>query len=214
MQTKKQIIWILLCMLLLLSAVSESMAGDTPHDVIQAAEEGLQPFLKRIPQGERERFGFTKTDNPEQAYLGNPFRLHTITPAAISEYQPGDTANSLISETRMWYFPVMFENEFRTILIVDHMDGQWKAVSLGRAKLARQLGKVSKDWSRKRGYAPRLIAVFQAGEYLFTVPEKGDYNLTSLSSDQGSDNKRSAQAGSDLDELSRTIERLKPLVDN
>lgn len=186
MQTKKQITRILVCMLLLLPVVSESMAADTPPDVIQAAEEGLLPFLRRIPQGEQERFGFTKTDNPDQAYLGNPFRLHTIPPAAISEYQPGDTADSLISETRMWYFPVMLKDEFRAILIVDQMNGQWKAVSLGRAKLARQLGKVSKVWSRKRGYAPRLIAVFQVGEYLFTVPEKGDYNLTSLSPEKRS----------------------------
>ncbi len=213
MNTQKQITWILLCMFVLLPVASESMAESAPPDVIQAAEDGLQPFMKRIPWGERERFGFTKADDPEQAYFGSPYRLHTITPAALSKYQSEDTVESLISETHMWYFPVMLEDECRVILIVDQMDGQWKAVSLGRAKLARQLGKVRKAWSRKRGYDPRLIAVFQAGEYLFTVPEKDSYNLTSLIRIGGKKRSDQATADSDLDELSRTIERLKPLVE-
>lgn len=209
MQTNQQSIWILLFILFFLPAVSESMAGEVPPDVIQAAEEGLQPFLSRIPPGEREGFGLKKTDNPEQAYLGSPFRLHTITPDALSEYQGGDTVDSLISETKMWYFPVMLEDECRTILIVDQMDGQWKAVSLGRTKLARELGKVRKVWSRDKGYNPRLIAVFQAREYFFTVPEKGAYNLTSLFPGLKSGKKRSP----DLEPLSVAIERLKPIVE-
>lgn len=205
MKTKTRTICILLCMAILLSAASEGIAEEA---IIKAAEKGLQPFLNRIPQGELEQFGFAKGDSLEQAYAGNPFRLHTITPSALSAYQPGDSADSIISETGMWYFPVMLKNEIRAILIVDQVNGRWKAVSLGKAKLAAELAKVRKQWSEKKGYNPLLIAIFQAGEYLFTVPEKDAYNLTSV---HRTDKMRSVQ--SDVDKLSDTVKRLKPVVE-
>ena len=217
MKAKTQTTCILFCMMLLLSAVSEGTA-EADSAITKAAEEGLQPFLNRIPQGELEKFGFAKEDSPDQAYTGSPFRLHTITPAALSAYQPGDSADSIISETGIWYFPVMLKNEIRAILIVDQIKGRWKAVSLGKAKLAGELAKVRKQWSERKGYNPLLIAVFQAGEYLFTVPEKDAYNLTPLMSVHRTDKRRSGQPSenseySDVDKLSDTVNRLKPAVE-
>ena len=217
MKAKTQTTCILFCMMLLLSA-SEGIAEEAHSAITEAAEEGLQPFLNRIPRGELEKFGFVKEDSPDQAYTGSPFRLHTITPAALSAYQPGDSADSIISETGMWYFPVMLKNEIRAILIVDQVKGRWKAVSLGKAKLAGELAKVRKQWSERKGYNPLLIAVFQAGEYLFTVPEKDAYNLTPLMSVHRTDKRRSGQPSenseySDVDKLSDTVNRLKPAVE-
>ena len=80
----------------------------------------------------------------------------------------------------MWFFPVIFKGEVRAMLTVELMNGAWQAVSLGKAPLARELAKVRNQWPESRGYSPKLVVVFQAGAYLFTLPRKGDSNLTPL----------------------------------
>jgi len=80
----------------------------------------------------------------------------------------------------MWYFPVQIAGQPRAILVVDWLDNQWQAVSLGYAGLAKELGVLSRQWNASQGYNPMLIVVFQAKQYLFTVPEKDSQNLTRL----------------------------------
>lgn len=217
MKAKNPNFFILFCMILLMAFASDGFAADAPAMVIQAAKEGLLPFLKQIPRNNLEKFGFTKKEILEEAYTGHPFKLYTITPAALSAYQAGDNIDSVLSETKMWYFPVMFKDEMRAILIVDQMDNEWKAVSLGRAKLAGELARVTKEWPYEKGYHPLLIAVFQAREYLFTVPEKDAYNLTPLVYARAG-KKRSGRSSEDaeysnVNMLSDTIGQLKPVVD-
>lgn len=160
------------------------MAQNAPEAVQQAAAQGLQPFLSKIPAPSVEEYGFVHGDDLATASLGTPFMVHTITPSALEQYQAGMTVASILSPTTAWYFPVLIAGQTRAILAVDNIDNQWKAVSLGYAGLARELGAVSQQWKAVQGYHPMLIVVFQAKQYLFTVPEKDAYNLTRLSANK------------------------------
>jgi len=176
--------------LLLIIAVSllffplAAMAQTVPSEVESAARNGLKSFLDRIPAGERPNYGFTANDALDQAYLGDPFRLNMIAPEALLAYKAGDPVAPLLTETDMWYFPVMIQDRIRCVLIVDHLDGAWQAVSLGQAALAKSLGEVRQRWPGALGYSPVLVAVFQARKYLVMVPEEAEGTLTSLSPGQ------------------------------
>lgn len=184
-----------------------------PADVLKAAEEGLQPFLQKIAPDEINQYGFAPDDLVQNASLGSPFQVHTITPAAMAQYKPGATVSSLITPTRMWYFPVLVAGQARAILVVDWLENRWQAVSLGYAGLARELAAMGLKWNAAQGYKPVLVAVFQARQYLFTVPEKDAFNLTPLAPQQ--QKAGVAAAGDDYGALTSAadiVARLNPVV--
>ncbi len=97
------------------------------------------------------------------------------------------------------------------------MDGRYQAVSLGYAGLAKELGAFVRQWPAAKGYRPVLIAVFQARQYLVTIPEKDAFNLTCLSSGSSvSAPAREAAASdenyADLGTAESVLGQLKPVV--
>jgi hypothetical protein len=204
--------WTLICLFLFVSIASQGAPRAAPPEVVNAAREGLHPFLKRIPRDAMQDYGFAKDDPLDQCVLGRPFLVHTITPNAINKYQAGDTVGSIISRTNMWYFPVLLKGEVKAILVLDRIDNRWTAVSFGYAELAHKLSKLRKQWPKSKGYNPKLVAVFQAKEYLFTIPEKDSHNLTSF--DFVKSQRIPPGKVPDLSRLERlpnVIERLRPL---
>jgi hypothetical protein len=183
--------------------VSTAYSQTSPPEVIKTAQEGLQSFLNRVPLEARGQYGFTSRDDFQQARIGDAFNLYTMTPQALLSYSPGTPVTSLLSKTAMWYFPVIMHNQVRAILVVDQVDGQWQAVSLGYAELARALERVGQRWPPAAGFHPQLIAVFQAKEYLVRVPE---YSRNELISIPPPGNELSRSNAADV------IERLKPVV--
>lgn len=181
METAKKAMKYLLCsfcLIVMFSLCPDVFAEAVPQEVTAAAENGLHPFLQRIPPAELGHYGFTRDDALDRAYAGIPFKVYTITPSALSHYKAGDTVSSLLSPTGMWYFPIMVNGDMRAVLTVDQLHGAWRAVAIGKASLARELEEVVRQWPRSRGYEPLLVMVFQAQSYFFTVPQKDAYNLT------------------------------------
>jgi hypothetical protein len=174
-----------------------------PAEVASAAAAGLHSFLDRILGEDGQDYGFTKTDSLDKAYLGDPFNLHTITPDALLNYNNEVPVASILTVTDMWYFPVMIQSEIRCILVVDHMDGKWQAVSLGHANLAKSLDQVRRNWPAENGYNPVLIAVFQAKKFLVMVPEAPEAGLSVLSP---------AQTRLTAEKTANVLESLKPSV--
>lgn len=189
----------LICWVIASTAHSQT----SPPEVLKTAQEGLQSFLSRVPLETRGHYGFTPSDDFKQARLGTAFNLYTMTPQALLTSSADTSVTSLLSKTAMWYFPVMVHNEVRAILVVDQVDGQWQAVSLGYAELARALDRVGQRWPQAEGFHPQLIAVFQAKEYLVRVPEHSSNDLISIFP-PGRELMGSNAAG--------VIERLKPVV--
>ncbi len=160
-----------------------------PPAAVEAARSGLPSFLDSIPPSEKANFGFPPAARLDQAVLGRPFKVYTITPPALAMYREGDTVNSLLSPTGMWFFPITWNGEMRSILTVSRVSGAWKAVAIGRSSLAGELQKVTKMWPSSAGYDPLLVMVFQTKEYFFSIPQVDNYNLNPFYFKTGSERK-------------------------
>jgi hypothetical protein len=155
-------------------------AQTAPVEVLRAATNGLPAFLESVSLGNRELYGFTNDTELAQARLGMPWRVYTITPKNLAAHPAETELTPLLSETSLWYFPVLVGDDTRAILVVDRMDDEWRAVALGYVPLARELHQIIKQWPASAGYHPRLVAAFSANRLYFTVPEVDDHNLSPI----------------------------------
>lgn len=112
-------------------------AQPTPPEVLTAASNGLPAFLASVRLGSRDLYGFTNDTELAQTRLGVPLRVYAITPTALASHPADSTLTPLLSETTLWYLPVLVGEDAKAILVVDRMAGEWQAVSFGYAPLAR-----------------------------------------------------------------------------
>lgn len=194
-------------------AFGKFSSQEPPQAAVQAAKQGLTRFLGQMRPESGASLGFSDGDRLEKAELGEAFKLHTILPADLQASVPGQAVEALVTETSQWYFPVTLDGEDRALLIVDRMGGSWKAVSFGQAPLARRIAESRKQWPKARGYHPRFISVPHAYEFLFSVPEQGPENLTSLMSAAGSTPAGQNPRYDRLGKAADLIETLKPRVE-
>jgi len=203
------------------SSVKPISTSEVPQEVLEAAKTGLPLFLGQIPPGSKEQYGFASTDDLSATRLGAPLQMLTIKPTAIDKSSSSTTVSSILSETSMWFFPIRIETESKAMLVVDRDDATWKAVSFGYGELGHELNELLAQWPDSKGFHPQLIAVFQAKQFYFTVPEVDDFNLTQIKLPQGGFSRPTAQAGaaqsqsqnySTLSAVSKSLAELKPIV--
>ena len=173
------------CLILFLGAAlsGAAFAETAPPEAIAAAEAGLLPFLELITPEDMSHFGLSPGDNISEAVLGTPFQLYTITPTKLLDAGDDTPVSSLISPTGSWLFPIVLDGKSRAILTVEEMDGKWQAVTMGKSGLAGEMEKLNGQWPKAKGYEPKLIAIYQAASYFFTIPEKDSKNFTPLTFD-------------------------------
>lgn len=133
-----------------------------PAGLWKAAEVGLPHFLKAIPSADYRHYDLSPEDTLEQAGLGNPFRIHTIYPDRILNYNPSETISEIIASTSMWYFPVILGDRARMLLTVDFMENEWKAVAIGAVGLAREWVSIQESLPASAGYRHIFVRVYQA----------------------------------------------------
>ena len=195
----------------LVVAIPLGAPGAAADEVARAAEEGLPDMLGKIPPGGWSEYGFASGEELAEATLGEPLSLFTITPAALNACKPGDPVDSLLSETTLWYVPVRVKETVRSFLVVDRVEDRWEAVSFGYAPLTKPVEAMLAQWPASAGYHPKLILVFQAQQYLFTVPELGGDNLIPLLGVRGEGAGYKA-APSRVITVGETVSVLKPIV--
>ena len=161
----------------------DALAETAPPEAIAAGQAGLFSFLEPITPEEMSHFGFSPGDNISEATLGDPFQLYTITPAKLLNAEEDTPVSTLISPTGQWLFPIVLGGKSRAILTVAQMEGEWQAVTMGKAGLAEEMEKLSNQWPKAKGYEPKVIAIYQAASYFFTIPEKDSENFTPLTFD-------------------------------
>ena len=169
--------------LLVFGMVTMAYADTPPDEVKRAAEEGLPELLSVMPREELEHFGFKSVDELKIAALGEPYQVHTITPQDLKSYEKGTKLSSLISETNLWYFPIMVDGEARTILTVDFFEGRWQAVGIGDTPLARKLQSLStqlpillRDKEVNGVYSTKFVRIFQVyTDFLAVDSSRGEF---------------------------------------
>jgi hypothetical protein len=135
---------------------------EIPAAAVVAAQEGLLPLLEAIPVADLGHFNFSDRGEVDQAELGEPFMIYTILPERILNYKSGTSVESIISPTGVWLFPVVSNGEVRTLLTVDFVEGEWRAVSIGGSGVAKQWASITGDSSSAGGSNYKFVRVYQA----------------------------------------------------
>ena len=159
----------LLPILIIVSIVTVQVsAQEVPQGVLQAAEEGLPKFLSLMPSC------------GTGAVLGRPFQEYLIYDSDVNNYMEEDTIYDVLTESVMWYFPLMVGNESKCLLGVDMMNGNWEAVIIGYTLIAPKVALVRQVWPISEGYDPIFSVCHQISTLFFSVPQVDEYNLTKL----------------------------------
>ncbi len=130
-----------------------------PVDVASAAQEGIKTFAKLF-SSQDFKANANVTSDLDKAFVGEGFQVFTIPPDRLLSANASDSFNSLAMPSTIWEFLVMTDGKATGIVTVDRMNGVWKAVSFGKAGLAKQLEAGLKAWPA--GYQLRLIRIYQA----------------------------------------------------
>ena len=137
-------------------------AQEISMEAMEAGKKGLESFLKSIPIEDLKHFNFSDQDELDHAVLGNPFRVYTVEPEAILNYSSETPIEDIIHPTYMLFFPVNSKGEARTLLTVDLVGGEWRAIGIGSSKLARQWATILENWPSSEGYEHTFVRIFQA----------------------------------------------------
>jgi hypothetical protein len=151
-----------------------------PQGLDQAAAAGLSTLLADIPKADLPAFGFPDGTAPGTTTLGTPQLLRTITPASLAAYQSGQSPQTLLSDTAMWFYPVQIDGTTVAYLVMDRVDGDYRAVSLGYARLAKAKRQALDGVSLQAGEIPQIVAVFQAQVFFLFLPQTAPDRLFSL----------------------------------
>lgn len=203
-----------ICTVLLIMLVSHVILGQ--NHLYDIARNGIKTYWKHIPHEMKNKYGFEITESIDNVYLEEPLNLYKITPIAIENYQQGDSVKSLLSMTNLWYFPLSVNNIIRSILVIDKIENEFKAVSIGYANLARAINTLKNKWTSSTGYRFKLVVVYQAKSFLYTIPELNNYNLTLIELTDASllENAADVSDKTNLENLSITIWNLMSIIQN
>jgi hypothetical protein len=170
--------------------------------------------LNAIPEQDINKYGFSNIKEMDQATLGNPFRVYTLSPEKIINYQKSHNFSSAISPTTMWFFPVLCNGAAKTLLTVDFMGDEWRAVAIGSSGLAKQLGEVIKKWPESEGYGLKFVRVFQARSDLIALSHEGKVKIKPLNSAEASMQlgKKGISTHERLYDTSEIMQKLSPVV--
>jgi hypothetical protein len=199
--------WLFLLTLFTLCLPLAVPAQELSADLYQAAQAGLTRFIPMLDPAMLELWGINNREEVKDFSLDKPLRLHIITPKAINDYREGDAASSLLCQSQCYYFPVRLGGEIKLFLLVDQVDGEWKAVSLGYQPLAKEMQNILQQWQKSE--RPVLAAMFQARTYLFTMPQQRADNLTPITWSGDSSRSRSYTT---LQSTAATVAMLKSLI--
>lgn len=157
-------------------------AAEVPVGAQEAALRGLTSFLKAIPKRDLGHFNFSSQKELDEARLGSPFRVYTIDPEKIFGFTSTMSLNEIISPTRLWFFPIISNDEIRTLLTIDLVDGEWRAVAIGSSGLAKQWASVVSVWPTSKGYKHTFVRVFQASADFVVVSDPKEARMVPLES--------------------------------
>ncbi len=168
------ILWLLAC-------PSALRADDgVPPEVRAAARSGLPEYLRTLPADALPDYGFGSAQELQRAQLGQPYRVHILTPDGLQKATTQHAVEPFLTSTELWIFTVIVDKQPSTLLWVDLTPDGYRAVQLGNSILAQALS----QWETR--LPPLLhqqgIASFQVR--LVQMPQLST-DLLLLTSDKG-----------------------------
>ncbi|OGJ87994.1 MAG: hypothetical protein A2268_05115 [Candidatus Raymondbacteria bacterium RifOxyA12_full_50_37] len=145
------------------------------------AYNNLKYFIRAIPLNDAELYGFKDKGEFDSVYLGEPIYLYAIDENKLQKIKTNKIDSVIIISDEI-IFPVLSKGEYKSVLTIKKIDGQWKAISFGSRHLAIELKKIRDCWV---GHGVKIIKLYKANKYYFTIPELGGSNLTEIDLSNG-----------------------------
>lgn len=163
-----------------ISRAFEESSTVAPPEVEQAARGGLQRFLNAIPQKDLRHFNFSSQDEFKDAKLGRAFRIFTIQADEVVNCATDSSLLGLVHPTPMWFFPVISQGVYRTILTVDLMDNHWRAIGIGNSDLSKSFASILTKWPPSLGYHYVFVRNYQTLSEFVILIQSGTLKVIPL----------------------------------
>ncbi len=127
--------------------------------VLKAANRDILKYLEAIQSSNMQRFGFQSESQINNTVPGEPFQIAILNPEKINELTEICTIESLSDKTDLWYVPIISQEQICCFLLVDKINDEFKAVSIGYRPLAvslfRYFEKTGRELQNTRFYQCR-----------------------------------------------------------
>lgn len=106
----------------------------------EAARDALETFTLLVTKENHKAMGFDSDADVKSASLGEPIQVRMVRLDQLKTFQPGSDPNPLLQETRQVIYPVLIRDETRSsVMLAQSGPGEWRAVSFGNPRLAKQI---------------------------------------------------------------------------
>ena len=169
----------LILLLIIPCMIVTGSKAQTPdrQEMMKDAMNQLQAWLKKIPGGNEQKYGFNNRDEFSLATLGKPCQVFSLTGDFFKEeIQPG---KNYLETTGEWRIPVMVNQENRAVITLLKKKNKWKIVSLGARVLARELQEFEKYPELSKNNDLRLLRIYQLqSDFLFADDPLSSMEIT------------------------------------
>jgi len=113
--------------------------------VMKAAEGQMEVYLDKIKPGKERDYGFVPQDDLNYCTVARPYRLLEFRKDFYTN--PTDENEDYIVIRNEWRVPVVIKGQHKSLLTVRGNPGNYSVEGLGDPDLARELQKISRDYS-------------------------------------------------------------------
>lgn len=99
----------------------------------------LNGWKRTTSDDQAKKIGFDSKADFKASELGTPFKLYTISPDAMMEYEEGSEFGKIVKETNYYVYPVISGGENKALLWMFKKEDKWQAARIGSSKLAKSI---------------------------------------------------------------------------
>lgn len=148
------------------NASNQSNQGQTFADAQSAATQSLAEFRKLVNDQNYRDLGFESPDEIASATLGAPLQILFVRLDRLREYREGTDVSTLFSQASEMNFPVMANEQVRSSVVVQQVNGKWETGTLGNGALAKLIAAAQKSRTGAEGVSQQaLVHVGALGIY-------------------------------------------------
>lgn len=146
------------------------IAEEPPMEVVQAARLGICDFVKAERSSGSSPFPLAGKASLDNAVIGHGFRVYSVPPMALVN-SPG--LRPIIAPLDVWRFVTAADGSPVSLITVAKVQGEWRAVSMGGARLAAEVHEAMEQWPAQKGYSHRFVRIFQARADFIEITANG-----------------------------------------
>jgi hypothetical protein len=129
---------------------------------------------------EKTAYGFENEDNLEDAKLGDPLPIYTISEKDATNFSPAQDVESILKPSGHWLVPVTVKGALRTFISVSENSNHEFEAGGASVITARVWKTIASRWPAEKGFHPKLVSFPGIPGYYFTIPELQPQNLTDI----------------------------------